>query len=297
MNRVVQHASLIVLLIGIISCQNKDRTDFKSGEWGGYWFQGKAEISSFDLIQMRYGEERFGEAILIYVTEDFSRSSQVKLDNPKESGNDKISVLKLNKTQSFLTGIYPYHTMSSAFTPIFEDSPGLKFSASIQEWCGQTYMQVNKRSRAKYSGNLFSYFEQEGDTDFSFTGMLEDDLWNLLRINPKYIPQGNVDLLPSLIYLRFNHLPITTVEANIKTVSNGPQLEKLVINYPLLKRSLEIEYETSFPFEILGWKEIVITKDGITEISTAKRKGFSVVDYWNRNTNADEFLRKELNLN
>ncbi len=50
--------------------------------FGAYWFQGKAELTSYDLQQARYGELHLGQAVLIFVTEDLSRQKQVKLDNP-----------------------------------------------------------------------------------------------------------------------------------------------------------------------------------------------------------------------
>ena len=64
--------------------------------FGSYWFQGKAELTSYTLSQARYGELHPGEAILIFVTEDFSRKKQVKLDDPAAAGADKVPVLKLN---------------------------------------------------------------------------------------------------------------------------------------------------------------------------------------------------------
>jgi hypothetical protein len=79
------------------------RENINFEEWGKYWFQGKAEISSFDLEQYRYGEMRAGEAVLIFVTEDFSRKKQVKLDNPEEAGKDKITVLKMCIFRTILT--------------------------------------------------------------------------------------------------------------------------------------------------------------------------------------------------
>ncbi len=57
-------------------------------QFGDYWYQGKAELTSYDLEQVRYGEKREGEAVLIFVTEDFSKSKQVKLDNPNQAGDD-----------------------------------------------------------------------------------------------------------------------------------------------------------------------------------------------------------------
>ncbi len=84
----------------------------------GYWSKGQAEITSYVLDQSRYGEIHPGNAVLIFVTEDFSRSRQVKLDRPERAGEDRARVLKLNLTKKFATGVYPYSLMSSVFTPL-----------------------------------------------------------------------------------------------------------------------------------------------------------------------------------
>jgi len=103
------------LLILSFSCNNNDTakqsknegTSVKyralSQEFKDYWYAGEAEITSYELEQARYGEIRNGHAVLIYVTEDFLPVEQVKADtrNP-----ENISVLKLNATKKFNTGIY-----------------------------------------------------------------------------------------------------------------------------------------------------------------------------------------------
>jgi hypothetical protein len=83
-----------------------------------YWFDGKAEVASYRLSQNRYTELHDGQAVLIFVSEDFSKSKQVKLDNPSKSGYDKVSVLKMNMTKTFLTGIYPYSIINSVIYPV-----------------------------------------------------------------------------------------------------------------------------------------------------------------------------------
>ena len=42
-----------------------------SEQFKAHWFDGYAEISSYSIDQSRYGEIREGNAVLIYVTEDF----------------------------------------------------------------------------------------------------------------------------------------------------------------------------------------------------------------------------------
>lgn len=278
------------------ACSKPQRENVDFDAWGKYWFQGQAELSSFELTQYRYGEPREGEAVLIFVTEDFSRKKQVKLDNPGEAGRDKQSVIKMNQTRDFVTGIYPYHMMLSAFTPTKEQSNGVKFTLSSQEWCGQSFAQLNLKSGESYSGKLFSYFEQEGDETFSFSGVAEDDLWNLIRINPNQIPTGSVQMLPSLFYQRFTHKEFETQEAFLKVQSISENRNQLEVNYSSGNRILRIDFEKNFPYQIMGWEEVDVKEDGKQEVTRAKRKGLKVVDYWKKNKLEDEFLRNELNL-
>lgn len=288
---------LLTLLVLSLSCARPEREEVDFEAWGEYWFQGKAEINSYDLTQYRYGEPREGEAVLIFVTEDFSRKKQVKLDDPEGAGRDKISVIKMNQTRDFLTGIYPYHMMLSAFTPTKEASQGLKFTASSQEWCGQSFTQVNLNSGEDYSGQLYSYFEEEGDKSFSVSGLAEDDLWNLIRINPNQIPTGSVQMWPSLIYQRFTHQDFESEEAFIRLTDSSNNRRQLEVTYSSGKRELKIDFEKAFPYTILAWEETHTLENGEKEITKATRKGMKVVDYWTRNALEDEFLRDELNLN
>ncbi|SIS70090.1 hypothetical protein [Belliella pelovolcani] len=289
---------LFLITLLCFSCSKapqRENIDFEA--WGKYWFQGKAEISSFDLSQYRYGEERTGEAVLIFVTEDFSRSKQVKLDDPNAAGKDKVAVLKMNQTRDFVTGIYPYHMMLSAFTPTKEKAQGLKFTASVQEWCGQTFTQLNKSGEQSYTGKLFSYFEKEGDAALSVTGLAEDDLWNLIRISPSEIPIGGVQVFPSLFYQRTTHEPLKAEEAFIRVHDISNNRKQLELTYGSGLRVLKIDFEKDFPHEIMAWEEIQTKSNGQQEITKAKRKAIKVIDYWKQNKVEDEFLRQELKLN
>jgi hypothetical protein len=64
----------------------------------------------------------------------------VKADQPTEKD---ISVLKLY--QEFYNGIYPYSMMTSSFLPVYESKHALKIVTSIQEWCGQVFVQLENR--------------------------------------------------------------------------------------------------------------------------------------------------------
>ena len=189
---------------------SEDRPAYQSEAFRQYWYGGVAELTGYHLEQSRYGEIHEGEAVLVYVTEPFSASKQVKLDEPGRAEADKVSVLKLNFSKKFLTGIYPYSLMSSIFTPVQRDQypHSLKVTTTSQEWCGHTFMQLNRRE-AGYAAQLYSYFESEGDRSTTVPDvLLEDELWTQLRLDPSAIPTGELRLLPSSMYLRLSHQPM-----------------------------------------------------------------------------------------
>ena len=61
-----------------------------------------------------------GKAVLIYVTEDFLNKEQVKANRKSKVSQ---TVLKLNRTKKFNTGIYPYSIMTSLFTRLGQKKP------------------------------------------------------------------------------------------------------------------------------------------------------------------------------
>ncbi|WKV12681.1 hypothetical protein [Marivirga harenae] len=267
-----------------------------SEKFGDYWYQGKAELSSYDLEQVRYGQKRDGEAVLIFVTEDFSKSKQVKLDNPSANPEDAEKVLKLNFTKKFNTGIYPYSMMTSVFAPVYPktDLHARKITTSVQEWCGHVFMQLNNEED-KY--NLFSrsYFESEGDIDMSLDKIwLEDELWTLLRLDPSLIPTGEVQLLPSTQYLRLKHKESKPYTSQI-TIIEKDTVNELKIEIPELKRKVSIIYQNQHPYQIESWKESY-PEGGEIMTTSAKLKKRIMLDYWNRNGMKDSVYREELQL-
>lgn len=287
--------SAFLLFVFFTACGPKSREIIDEEQFGAYWYQGKAEINVFDLKQSRYGEEREGKVVMIFVTEDFSRRKQVKLDDPESAGGDARKVLKLNMTREFETGIYPYHTMLSVFTPVQDDVPAFKISHSVSEWCGQTFAQLNWKNAA-YQAKLFSYFESEGDQELKVDASSEDEIFNLIRLNPELVPQGNIRLIPSLTFQRFAHISFKAYRAEISLEELGQQTNQFVIEYPELNRTVKIQFIKTFPFEIVSWEEIRISPSGREERSLAIRKEKMLIDYWTKNGVEDEWLRKQLGL-
>ena len=274
-----------------------------NGPFDKYWYQGLAEITSFDLQQARYGEIHPGHAVLVFVTEPFSKSKQVKLDNPQNNPKDEISVLKLNAMRKFNTGIYPYSTMQSVFTPMDPNQypHTIKTTTSSQEWCGHTFQQLNLEKN-DYRSTLNSYFESEGDEISKIKkALLEDEIWNRIRINPNTLPTGNIELIPSSLFTRLKHTAtkVESAEASLVNNENNATEMQYIIRYKNLNRTLSIQFEKEFPHHILGWEENYTSGWGTnakTLSTKATRKKTIQLDYWSKHNLADQKYRTELGL-
>jgi len=266
-----------------------------SDAFKAYWYQGKAEVNSYSLTQARYGELRNGEAIMIFVTEDFLTDEQVKYEG--ESNGPRTGILKLNMLERFNTGIYDYSLMTSVFTPV-DGTPTLKTTCSVQDWCGQAFVQLNNRKGA-YEYELRSYFEKEGDQDGKLAAeWLEDGIWNQVRMDPTQLPNGKVNMVPSSAYLRLTHKPIEAVSVEASTVVNG-DTSVFRMDFAGLDRSLGIRFGTASPHVIFGWSET--RPDGFGEriktlTSTAVLTHQVMEPYWGMNANADDAQRERLGL-
>ncbi len=265
-----------------------------SKEFKGYWYAGDAEITSYKLEQARYGELREGEAVLIYVTEPFLPDAQVKADR---SNATNIPVLKLNATKNYLTGIYPYSIMSSTFYPVYDNQHAIKTSLSIQEWCGHVYSQLNNRENFEFTSH--SYFEGEADQNTEVKkAILENEIWNKIRLNPKDLPIGEISIIPSLEFFRVRHSPVQAMKAtaSIKTIDG---ISNYSIDYGAEGRKLIIHFTEAFPHTIESWSEESRSGYG-ANAKTLTSKGTKIksikTPYWSQNSNKFGFLRDSLGI-
>ncbi len=259
-----------------------------------YWYASEAEITSYKLQQARYGETRDGEAVLIYVTEPFLPGMQVKAD---ASHPDNVPVLKLNATKNYLTGIYPYSIMTSTFYPVYDNQHAIKVAFSSQEWCGQVYAQLNNREQFDVMSR--SYFESEADQDLKLDKtILENELWNKIRIDPAGLPVGDFDVIPSLEYIRLSHKELKAYKASL-ALTHTEGISTYEISYPELERTLKINFSTDFPYAIQGWSETATSGFGENAkqmTSTATKMKTLKTPYWQQNGNKDLSLRDSLSL-
>ena len=307
----VVFAALIALLVSCKENKTADETDLAlnasknketasspkkqlSSDFKKYWYAGEAEITSYKLAQARYGEIRDGKAVLVYVTEPFLKEKQVKADG---NNPDNIPVLKLNSTKNYLTGIYPYAIMSSSFYPVYDNQHAVKVSFSSQEWCGQVYAQLNNRDAFEITSH--SYFESEGDEVLRLDKtILENELWNKIRINPELLPTGRVSIIPSMEFIRLSHKELKAYNA-ILTLIEKEGIKTYEINYPDMERTLKIDFKSTFPYTIESWSDSFKSGFGPKAkvmTSTATKIQTIKAPYWRQNSNSFLPLRDTLGL-
>lgn len=254
-----------------------------------YWFNA-AEISTFNLSQSRYGKNHPGHAEFIFVTERFLPGIQVKDESGK---GGSIPVLKLNALRTFNTGIYSYRTMTSTFRPIdFMQFPtALKSTTSIQDWCGQAFQQFNFRDSG-WAVEIRSYFEDTADRNFTLPpAPLEDELWITLRLDPGKLPVGKIKIIPGSVLSRFTHQPVSPENAVAALTTSG-EISTYSVLYPELERSLEISFDTEFPYIIRKWTEA--TPTGTSTAILSKR--VMNIPYWQMHEPQDAEKRHALGL-
>lgn len=274
-------------------------------DFAAYWFAGKAELNRYSLQQAQYGVLNPGEAVLIFVTEDFRTDTQVKSEDVK--GRDKaVPVMKTNISKKFVTGIYDYSLFTSVFTPINNESDRtssfpntLKVSTSGQEWCGHSYLQLNYAANG-YHIEGRSYFEKEVVENYDVEKtLLEDELWNRIRLDPGKLPTGETRMIPGTMAARLRHKRLDPLLVNAKLADYdgvlfpGKLLKSYTIQYPTDDRTLMIVFEQPFPHKIVGWEETYKSKDNLLTSRAVLKKTLQS-DYWNHNAPADSVLRRSL---
>jgi hypothetical protein len=259
------------------------------------YFSGQAEIATYQLKKARYEVMHPGEAILIFVTEPFLIDEQVKADQPTDENS--IKVLKMNRIDRFTTGIYDYSQFTSVFTPLqkFKAKYPMKITMGSQDWCGQTFTQINNNEGFDYEHK--SYFESEGDTSLHFDYVFtEDNMMNLARLSHDLLPVDEFTVFPSLAYLRTSHVEMK----NYKAIGSMDSTETgffYVYEIPELKRSVRFFISSENQNRITRWEETYPTVfDGVLRTSIYELKGVELLPYWKLNKKEDSRLRKSLNL-
>jgi len=268
-----------------------------AGFWD-HWGDGLAELNGYTLTQPRYGEVRQGEAVLIFVTEDFDDAARVKSDR---GGAGTFPVLKLNTALDFETGIYDYNAMTSVFVPLDGRLPlgrPAKLSASMQEWCGHVYDQVVVRGDTAERA-VHSYFEGEADQQSTLSldpgTVFADALPIVARGLVGELPSDRpLTLAPRLLDLRMAHAPFSTQPATLTVGQPGPltvpagtfTVRPVEVRAGATWTRFQVEVEA--PHRLIGWSR----STGEEAQLTGSMRG----PYWRQHDNGQEALRADLGL-
>ena len=265
-----------------------------------HWSDGRAEVTGYRTQEHRYGHLRSGTTVLIYVTEEVDGRTWVKDDRGNVPAKHKRAVLKLNRVQTFRTGIYPYRVMTSIFAPVNggDAGPGrerfspAKISHTAQEWCGHVFLQLKPWS-THYRSELHSYFGGEGDrkerVSTSANTLYEDALLIQLReLDGPFAGGGNWsgELVPSLWASRKSHKPLRPVRATITRTQaslKGVPVTRFRVQRGAYWKVYDVERAS--PRRVLAWRD----KNGATGqlLKTAR------LPYWRLNTpGAESHLTK-----
>lgn len=269
-----------------------------------HWGDGRAELAGYDLVTPRYGAERKGTAVAIFVTEPFSAGARVKADGPEGDGEEIFQAMKLNLVQDFPTGIYDYNLMTSAFVSLQpvpgepELPPGapVKVSFSSQEWCGHVYQQALFR-QSGVELTLHSYFGGEADAESTLAarpaGVSEDALllWARGLAYPAVVAGESVTV-PLLTGLERSRLAHVEAEWETVELSRGSGTSEVTVpagtftveearavirgsGSPDGERSWTFHVEAEPPHRIVAWE----TSAG----ERAELRGSDRLAYWKLN--------------
>jgi len=282
-------------LLGLLlpSTAQADGNDF----WARF-SDGRAELNGYVLTQPRYGQLRKGYAVLIYVTEPFSRSRRVKVDRYDPRNPDHFTALKLNHIRRFQTGIYDYAVMTSVFAQPLKGMRPIKVSFSSQEWCGHVYEEVHfEPSRARLRTN--SYFEGETKAK-SIDGALssEDAIWITARGLMSGGPGKSTPISPMLgsaTLRRLRHLEAVPASTQFKwsepenrSVPAGKFVVRSLNWNRQDGRGCSVSIEVPPPHRVVEWR----CSDGERAQLTGTRR----LAYWTTARAGDEKLLKDLGL-
>lgn len=271
-------------------------------DFGRWWHDGRAEVSGYRLTVQRYGHPRVGRAAMVVVTEPFSASRHVKLDDPARTPRDVLPVIKLHLTRSFQTGIYDYSTATSLFVRERDLAP-VKQAFTSTEWCGQVYEQADFRD-GKVAFSVSSYFEGEstnGTLAVPAGGLVEDELFLRLRgLRGVYLEPGRsrtVPFLASPFRRRLAHRRFAWGRATIERLAAPVEVRvpagafacDLFVVRPDDGREGRFAIERAHPHRVVRWEwKPTPGAPALGGTDAGELSGSTRLAYWNEHDPGDE---------
>jgi len=226
------------------------------------WNDGKAEVATYSAERIIYGKIRSFDYTYILVKETFNKEFNVKTDNYER--NDLFEVMKMNQICRIPTKKYPYHFLTSCFFKRYDAFRLHKLSSSSQEWCGNTYKQVDDHGK-DYHLKYHSYWDGESSGKKILDGGVwyEDQLFFTLRTLK--FKEGLEFQYPVVESQKSSKvLPIKVYNANVRVKSaKAAELDSSVLNkQDFWKVELQLEegktnsyyYSKEYPNELLQFE-------------------------------------------
>jgi len=291
----------VLVLLGVATLVTGAPATPPADPFDAWWHDGKAELDGYHLVVSRYGQDRRGSAVMIFVTEPFSASKHVKVDDYRKNPSDVIDVLKLNLVRDFQTGIYDYNTMVSTFVRSSNLEP-VKIVFSSMEWCGSVYEELIFGAK-EIRGSYASYFENESGPVVLARptgGLTEDELFIRVRgLHRDFLAAGErrtVPFLPGAFYSRLSHHRQEWIQASVSrskepvavTVAAGTFNAMLYDIQTSDGRAGQFWIEDAYPHRIVKWS---LPPDISGELAGSQR-----LEYWRLNAEGGEKYLKDLGL-
>jgi hypothetical protein len=280
-----------------------------------HWQDGKAELDGYRYSITRYGEPRKGTAVMVYVTEPFSTTKFVKVNDPTKSPGDVFEALKLNFIRDFQTGIYDYNTMVSVFVRT-HDLSSVKTTFSSAEWCGHVFEEMLYEPH-HIADRYISYFEDESvlrrirrfDDEVA-----EENLYVLLRgLRGEYLRPGarrRVHFLQGVFYRRLTHQPFIWSSALIERAPGTEAVSVPAGRFETSRYTVKVDggrlgrfwIESAYPHRVVRWEWTSTAPksgkgwDPDEAADTGELTGSARLAYWTLNHNGDESYLKLLGI-
>lgn len=213
-----------------------------------YWKMQGVETTKFILKQ---DSLLIGEATLSYSIKDFG----------KDQPNGTVKSLFANFTQKILQGSYNYSENSTVLLPLNSTlySHALSIVSSSQSNDGTDFLYFQPKPKSYLFVGRNSIKPEKEIHKITEKGNLEDEIWAKIRMNPDALPQGEIEIIPSLGYWNKIHKSPSTqeVKAELKDIERTKKLKIYSLDYPELKRKLAIIFEAVSPYQIVEFRETI----------------------------------------
>lgn len=254
-------------------------------DFWGQWGDGKAEISGYRLTQPRDGKARSGRAVLVFLTENMSDASRVKVDAAPQPGADVFPVMRLNDLRDFRSGIDPYHLMTSVFARVQSDWPLAKASFSSQDWSGHGYRQLLPRAGALEEVH-HGYVEGDGRDTLPLPpdGLCADVLPILVRgLKGEYLRPGearSVPFLPRLLDAERLHKPPVWGRATIARAAEAVLVRVPAGRINSWRWTVSVDDGTTLTFDVEDAAPHRIVRWAVSDGEEGQLTGTARLAYW-----------------